>query len=516
MHDQSKQPLQAQENEMASIGDEEELSEEKFLIRVRGLQRKVKFTGRPLPEKALVLLLLKKLPLLSNFLHSVDGAGNALSKLAMIRGYAGHTVETASKGFQWANLGLALIDFFRIPLIYLAAAMIGEKPPITLSKNARWLYSTVLLVLTIVSLAVPAAAPAIALATAVLGLAVSTFLLAKHLIERHRIKVELENLKTDIKTQEEELQAIQEQAKMLQEIIEKNQGEFTLQELGEKLRNLESSFDIKKEEIQKLYDRQTHLNQKLAKMDLGSIVDKTAAIAISAVVLIGFAVALAFPFVGLGILAAGAALGGAYILARLSYPYIKSFAEWATKKIKKEESPVEIEMDEKLNSEHAKTELQSTALTLLKLQPEDEVISTIIRHHESPSLCDHYEQIDIKVHELVQKKDLQGMLDLFRELASYAKKHGTSLEELQSFLAREEMKSCLSLLPQAVKQISILDQDREQLLCYPPLIATLQDKSVDLTQVAAKKINIPKPSLQKDEGMEEVGSQSHNLTHSTH
>lgn len=96
--------------------------------------------------------------------------------MVAIKGQAAATAaQAAGNGFQWAGLGLALIDFFRIPLIYLAALLIGQKPPITLNKNARWLYSTVLLVLTIISLTVPAAAPPIALVTAILGFGCSVF-----------------------------------------------------------------------------------------------------------------------------------------------------------------------------------------------------------------------------------------------------------------------------------------------------------------------------------------------------
>lgn len=64
------------------------------------------------------------------------------------------------------------------------------------------------------------------------------------------------------------------------------------------------------------------------------VVDRTIAVALSALTIAALAVTLFFPPVGGGMLAGIAIFGGAYFLARVSMPLIKATAVWLYNKLK--------------------------------------------------------------------------------------------------------------------------------------------------------------------------------------
>ncbi|WED43126.1 hypothetical protein [Legionella cardiaca] len=457
--------------QLSPEGQENATPEERLLIRLNELQKKVHFKGHHLSEKVLIFLLLKKFPIFSNFLHSVDGAGNALSKLAIVRN-VGQNAQAISRGFQWANFGLALVDFFRIPFIYLAALFIGQKPPITLSKNARWLYSTVLLILTAVAIFVPVAAPAIAFVTAVLSFAVSVFLLTKHLWERHRLKETLKKCAGEIIIAEEKLNKIQDLAQALQEKIELNKDKMPLEVIEQEVKQLEDLFSDQKEIVQKLYNKQTHLEQKLAKMNFASILDRGLAIGLSAMAIFGLALSLTFPVLGLGIVAASAALGGIYIVGRLAAPLVNRLIDWIAVKSAKNS----ITQSPERNGHSHTLELQSTGMAMLKM------------HHESvvgPSE-QSLSSLEQKFQFLLQHNNLKEAMRLLKEFALYARQNQWSVEEVRNFLEQENISPSLKILDQAVAQVPMSGRAREELLDYAPLVMAFQEQGINLTIIAIK------------------------------
>lgn len=327
---------------------QEDLIAIEIQARLKRIKQPVTFKGKPLPEKAIILFLLKKLPLLSGFLQSIDRTGNALSKLATIKGHVNSTFETIRANFQWVNLGLSFLDFFRIPLIYLAAVLIGQKPPISLSKNARWVYSAVLLSLTLISIFVPATAAPIAFIGAALGLLGSIFLLTRHAMQRHHLKIALKDVNKNIASEKEKLQQIQQRATV---------GVITQQELE----LMEKEFEEQKEKLQQLHDQQIRFQQKLEKMNIAGTFDKSTAMGLSTAGMIGLTLALFFPIIGLKILAITAVIGSIYILTRLVYTIATALLGCCLAKASnKEEDDVSNDLSPK--------NLQSMGVAMSKLQ----------------------------------------------------------------------------------------------------------------------------------------------------
>ncbi|ASQ44835.1 AAA family ATPase [Legionella clemsonensis] len=482
MSDGDKMPLQSQEEETVLNAS---LTPIEILKRLQEMHD-TRLRGRPLPDKVIILLLLKKLPILSNFFHGVNGTGTSISKLVVVQGHAVSVAETAGKGFQWAGLGLALIDFFRIPLIYLAALLIGQEPPVTLNKNARWLYSTVLLTLTIIALAIPAAAPPIALVTAILGLGCSVFLLVKHVREYLQIQKTLREVDDEIKPQEERFKHLQTLAKALQAKIEKEPENF--KQFIEEFAELEISYNRLKHELQLLYDKQLQFSQKSARMNIASVIDKTLAIGVSAFAVIGLAVSLAFPVIGLGIVAASAALVSAYILARILTPPAINLVKWLINKLtSKKETTITIEQQTRPSPIN---NLESTGLTMVKLYGAE---ATHVLE-EQVEVLQQREQLE---HKLLQPakyhQNPEAFLQTIKEVALSAEPP-FNLEEWREFLGREMIQPDLQLLQVSIGQIEMKVEEREQLLSDKSLLMALQEKGVDLHQITIKKILASKHS----------------------
>lgn len=182
------------------------------------MQQPVSFTPKPMLPDALTLALLEKIPFLANFLRSVDATGVSLSKLAYIQG--NEVAGTVNSGFRIAGAVIAFIDFIRIPAMYLAAWLLDQPLSINLSQKAKWLYSAVILSLSLAGLLAPTTiAPFIALAAASLAFMVSVFTLSKLFYDRHQTKQLLKQIKQEIEKTEFELQQMISRAKELGELL---------------------------------------------------------------------------------------------------------------------------------------------------------------------------------------------------------------------------------------------------------------------------------------------------------
>lgn len=291
-------------------------------------------------ERSKLILALKFLPLLTGIGNNVIGIGSAIAQLIAIEKSISNalraTSHTIADSFQYAGIAFAALDFIRIPALYLSSWMLGEKSPVTLSKNARWLYAGILLGLAITALAVPAAAAPIALLTGVMGLGVSIFSMAWFFQRRQEVRQELNKINKAIKGENAKLKTLQEQAKeyesKLQEAI-KAKNKEVIQEYTAKIEKLHQAFASQKEKLQNLHERKEKYEKKKLKRGMGGLADKTVGVGLSALALIGLVTYLYFPPAGLGILLAGAAIGTLYIVARVTYPLIKNFAAWIREKI---------------------------------------------------------------------------------------------------------------------------------------------------------------------------------------
>ncbi|WP_262055344.1 hypothetical protein, partial [Legionella pneumophila] len=230
--------------------------------------------------------------------------------------------------------------------------------PVNLSNNAKWLYSAVLLGLTITALAVPVAAPYIAFVAAGLSFGVGTFLLGKTLYERYQLGRERKKLKAEIIREEDEMLKIQDKAKHLESLLQSADNEEQIAAILYEISVVQEDYNRQKKQIQGLKNDELQLEQQIKNLDTMKVVDRTVAVALSALTIAALAVTLFFPPVGGGMLAGIAILGGAYFVARVSAPLVKATAIWLYNKLKStpSESTESQDIDNKPTLSHEEEE----------------------------------------------------------------------------------------------------------------------------------------------------------------
>ncbi|AMP90744.1 hypothetical protein [Legionella pneumophila] len=309
---------------------------EKTLQLLQSMQLPIEYPLTPLDKTSLLKKATKRIPLLSKFLKTVDDTGDVVVKIGDRMTSLSHTPgkESLAHGFAFGGVAMAGFDFLRIPIIYLSAYLLGEEVPVNLSNNAKWFYSAILLGLTITALAVPVTAPYIAFVTAGLSLGVGTFLLGKTLYERYQLGREKRKLKAEIIREEDEMLKIQDKAKHLESLLQNADNEEQIAAILSEISVVQEDYNRQKKQIQDLKNDELQLEQQIKNLDTMKVVDRTVAVALSALTIVALAVTLFFPPVGGGMLAGIAIAGGAYFVARVSAPLIKATAVWLYNKLK--------------------------------------------------------------------------------------------------------------------------------------------------------------------------------------
>ncbi len=487
------------------------------------MQQRLTFKPKPtpIPKETPIQLLLKKIPLLSGFLRNVDHAGKSLSSIAELQGNTSGSLQTAAAGFHWAGLGLNIVDFIRIPMIYGAAMLVGEKPPITLSKNARWLYSAVLLGLTITALALPVTAVPIALTMASLGLGVSLFTMGKAFYERNKLQKELKAIEKDIAAETKELNDLHLKTIELENELgaaeAKNDNARQISALREELASVSKRFDTlfdqsKKDRLDTLYDKKFNGEQQLKKINTASVIDKGIAVALSAIALTGVAIGLFFPPIGLAIVAASALAGTAYLIARAAPTVIGWLSRLFSKKSSTESSEKPAEHANLAPSHEKKEALLSTpSASLQTTGPSDNPVLDVSSTAETmqrlfgtkdatPILqqqiadSQKIETLQSRLTSIVDHHDEKGILTFIHQL-SLTQPHLTMDDLSNLFCQIDDHNPMFSLLKHALSSvqkggIELSEQAKNELVTCLPLVEFLRDQGIDLRAVAAP---IPSP-----------------------
>ncbi|WP_454781431.1 hypothetical protein [Legionella sp. WA2022007384] len=308
--------------------NENEIELEDFSI--THLRKRLKLMkGTTASKKSITQSILKTLPFFNRFIESAEVAGSAITSMVQIKGHLTHASDVAGSAFLIIRFVNAAIDFIRIPGIYIAAYIANQESPITLSRNARFLYSAVLLGLTITAVAFPPSAPIIALVISIATLGLSVVTLAKLYYKRYEVKDKLAQLEKDIDIKKNQLAHLIDNLEQLEAEAKK----MKVAGQRDNIKLLEDNIktgrqEIKKQlnELQKLYDDQELGKQKLAKLGTIATWDKSAGVAFASLALIGAIVSLVFPPAGFPILAAAASLAVVYVVGRVTYPLFKFLA----------------------------------------------------------------------------------------------------------------------------------------------------------------------------------------------
>ncbi|WP_133127592.1 hypothetical protein [Legionella nagasakiensis] len=320
------------------------------------MQEPIHFKAEPQKRRSKVLTNLRQLPLVSDIGHHIAESGVEVTHLSEIEGVFRHTEHTAkslSSGFHLAALVFGVIDFVRIPAIYLSSWMMGESIPVSLSKNARWFYASALIGLAITALAVPVAAMPIALAGAFLGLGVSLLSLGKFYYRKIQLQEELIKVMQELAEKGKVLSSLQKEASETESHLRQafDEGDVEkIKTLSAGVIVMQQEFDTLKAQLQILHGHKAVIEKKQLKRRTLGFVDKVIGVGLASLTVIGVVLSLFSPPVGVGILAASAIAGGAYILGRATYPIAKKW--WQGRSEKLESTSEKKEIPPSMKNEH--------------------------------------------------------------------------------------------------------------------------------------------------------------------
>jgi hypothetical protein len=431
-----------------------------------------------LTEDAFAIALFKKVPFLSGFLRSVDGTGVALSKLAYIEGR--ELAGSINSGFRVAGVIIAFIDFIRIPLMFLAAWLLGCPLPITLSHAGRWLYSAVVLGLALAGILAPIpVAPIIALVAGSLSLAVSVFIFAKHYYDRPQIKQDIIQGAINIERAELKLQKLLRTAQHLSVLLHDPGEADNYLVYVNQIRQMQTKLQRRKEKLQKLYDKRFENTQLLKELNGSGVRDKTVGIALAMVAVIGLALAIFFPHIGLVLFALSAAASGLYLIGLLAYLFVpilieKFKAKSATGLTQTDEPEDDLEYDKSFDS-------TSVAMRSLFAEEVNKQSSEQAQH------LGRLQQINRNLSDYIERQEVPKIIYFFSEMASYTQAHHANEEDIEIFLDYfTNTERALEILNHALRNNEVTTEDGEKLLSYPPLTRVLIDRGVtDLDYLSA-------------------------------
>ena len=284
----------------------------------------------PIARHAITLMILNGIPGFNNLLKRLNSTASIVHSITKKTGRMPMPGLDAAKVTPVIGVALNILDFIQVPLLYLAALALGEKLPITLTNNARWVYAATLLALTLTAIFIPVTAPFITVSAATLGVLAAISTLGNLFYEYYEDKKEL-------KTVMEKINAGptgQLKARLSELEIASNTPDTDAAKINELMIDVERlnrDCAKNKEDIKALYKTANMLEERL-KIER-EVVDNCIGITLASLALAGTVVALFFPPTGLIILLTATVAGSAYIAARLLIPNFLSDVVKGTSKI---------------------------------------------------------------------------------------------------------------------------------------------------------------------------------------
>ena len=425
-------------------------------------------------------------------------------------------LSKATPAVPIVNVVLLGLDFVRIPLIYAAARITGlELPPFKLSfsKPAKWFYSAILLALPITALALPAAAPIIAISIAAITLAGGLITMGKIINDRIKHRKEQKELEHIIGDNTRKLELFCQEALALEEQISsatpKEIDELSLQ-LTQKRTDFGTLLTKNNIDLQKKFN----CDQELKKKGMAAMMDKGVSLSLACLGFAALVTSLFIPPLGLSLVLGTVLLGATYFLGRITTPLIKTLFTrmFGTKPVATHSGDSQKDHDLP-DSNQAKHTIENQSPTIAD-EPED--INTVLikkgatitnspalkdstaktiglltppgmvtpMHHQSPWLA----EIQSKLSMIAETHNLTDVATFFTQLAwhTHVKYPDLTTAELSEFFNNlEDTKPAFMLLKQAIHAIQantleLSQTDRAILLNCQPLIELLHTQDIHL------------------------------------
>ena len=127
---------------------------------------------------------------------------------------------------------------------------------------------------------------------------------------------------------------IQQEAEELEKRLKEATEEDEIIAIYQAIAALRERYDSQHAKLEELKNDELHLKQKIEQVGIMQVVDKGIGVSLSSLTIIGLALSLFFPTVGLGILTSVAIAGGLYLAARLTAPLFLFLGSWVIDKVK--------------------------------------------------------------------------------------------------------------------------------------------------------------------------------------
>lgn len=293
-------------------------------------QKKTIESIRKISDNELIIIMLQQIPVFSNLLNRVKLFSNSAYTLATLSTEAQSlplpsTIKASPSLIKVLdNLGLiaAIANFIELPMLFLASRILKKPSPATLTKFGEWMYSAVILGLTITALAAPITAPVIAAASVLLGFGYSVYIYYSFLTNRKKTSLEYRSNNTQINDIHAELTALKNQMKQLEEQLNAAQEEDIIQYsqlIPEKANKIDEKINL----MTALMKKKMLLLQKIKTFSDARFLDHCVALAIAGVLVSGVFLSLFFPPLGFLVITTATALGAGYALSRFTYECTK-------------------------------------------------------------------------------------------------------------------------------------------------------------------------------------------------
>jgi len=297
---------------------------EKLLLQLQLMQQRILYLRR-LPYNTFYRPASKKLPFISRFIVETTMTGNAV---VQVKSSVSSLLDTGSagsslSGLQFGTLALAMLDFYLIPIVYLSALILSEEVPFNLANNTRWLYSALMLSLTLAALFIPGAALLIGLATGITSLSVSTFLLGRAIHERYQLGRERKNIRMQGLIVEHEIDRIQNTAEALKTLLIDTEDPEQIAAIGDKIMRLQEHYNAQKKLMKDLKVQELEVNEKIKEVGLFKIFERCLFVTLGALAIIGLVLSLFNPPVGVMMLTVVSIISLSFIVTRLAVPVFK-------------------------------------------------------------------------------------------------------------------------------------------------------------------------------------------------
>ncbi|WP_147279864.1 hypothetical protein [Legionella worsleiensis] len=363
----------------------------RYIERLKAMQRPIDYHVSLKAKQSLLRTAVERIPWLSKVSLSVDDAAEAVIKIGErvsdLNDSFGN--ESVAHGFHQAALVMSALDFVRIPFIYLAAFILNEKIPFKLSNNARWMYSGFLLSLTIIALVIPVTAPVIAFVGAGTGFLFGGFLLIRTLYTRYTLGREQRELHMQLWEEEETMRLLQSAASKLEKQLSASPHD---ESMILKCTELEKDYEAQKSLILELKNKELRINQKIERVGMMPVMDKTVSLGLTSLSIIGLVLSLFFLSTGQTVLLGVAIAGGIYLFARLTPPLLRAFGHWLLNKFNSSEDSAQT--DEQLYDGNTLANLHREVLDETEELNEENSLTAEHLHADKNPTVSHEQESD--------------------------------------------------------------------------------------------------------------------------